>query len=68
MPSIYVGKETIKITIEEASYGALNVLAMDLKKLIRPYNGKECFLTAAYTDLLEKLSNALTEKLLFEKD
>lgn len=67
-PSIYFGNETINISINCASYGALNVFASDLKKLIRPIKNGDSFVTLTYFDMLEKLSNELTKQLLFENN
>jgi hypothetical protein len=62
-PSVKFSEEVITITIEDTTFGALSVLANELKKLQKPENPNEGFTQIAYRDLLQQLITELQKKL-----
>jgi len=57
------GKDKMVIKIEDTTYGALQVLNYNLKKLSRPVKETDSFTQNAYLDLLEQLTTELEKKL-----
>lgn len=60
--SVKFAEESVTITIENTTYGALSVFAEDLKKLIKPITGVN-YTQLAYNELLNELITALYKTL-----
>ena len=57
------GKDNLEIKIQETTYGALQVLNYNLKKLSLPIKDTDSFTQNAYLDLLQQLTTELEKKL-----
>jgi len=57
------GKDNVEIKIQDTTYGALQVLNHNLKKLSLPIKDTDSFTQNAYLDLLQQLTTELEKKL-----
>jgi len=57
------GKDNLEIKIQDTTYGALQVLNYNLKKLSLPIKDTDSFTQNAYLDLIQQLTTELEKKL-----
>lgn len=62
-PSIEFGRDKVLINIEDTTYGALQVLAHQLKKMVRPIKDTDSYTQLVYLDMLKQISIELDKKL-----
>ena len=62
-PSIEFGRDKVLINIEDTTYGALQVLAHQLKKMVRPIKDTDSYTQIVYLDMLKQISIELDKKL-----
>lgn len=61
--SIEFGEDKVKINIEDTTYGALQVFAHEIKKMVRPIKDTDSHTQIVYLDMLEQISIELDKKL-----